>query len=75
MIDFELMVMASCVNKYNSFTHGSSRVVDSGALFHVTSDWKLFTIYKSGNFELVKMSNHDKYKVVGIENRLIWVIH
>lgn len=69
------MVMASCVNKYSGFTHGSSKVVDSKALFHVTCDWKLFIIYKSGNFELLRMSNHDKYKVVGIEDRLIWVIH
>lgn len=69
------MVMASCVNKYSGFTHGLSKVVDSRTLFHVTSDWKLFIIYKSGNFELLRMSNHDKYKVVGIEDRLIWVIH
>lgn len=69
------MVMASCVNKYNGFTHGSSKVVDFRTLFHVTSDWKLFIIFKSGNFELLRMSNHDKYKVVGIEDRLIWVIH
>lgn len=41
-------------------------VLDSGACFHVTSMKEFFTSYILGNFGVLKMSNDEVSKVIGI---------
>ena len=49
-------------------TQDSNWVIDSGALFHVTSQSDFFTSDKTGDFGNVRMGNSGVFKIVGIED-------
>ena len=43
-------------------------VVDSGASFHLTPDWKCFSSYKATYHDFVKMGNKGACRIIDIEN-------
>ena len=61
--DIVIVIGDSCVSLV---TQDSNWVIDSGALFHVTSHSDFFTSYRTGDFGNVRMGNSGVSKIVGI---------
>ncbi|PKI56506.1 hypothetical protein CRG98_023144 [Punica granatum] len=56
-----------CDEAYVNFTcQDSTRVVDTGALFHITPHRDFFSSYTIGDYGYVKMGNEQSCKIVGI---------
>ena len=49
-----------------SCSHDSSRVIDSGVSFHVTSHSEFFTSYRISDFGNVRMGNSGVSKILGV---------
>ena len=47
-------------------------VVDSGASFHLTPDWKYFSSYSTGDHGCVRMGNEGTCRIVGIGDVWLW---
>lgn len=68
LIEYELVVMFSFVNKFSGSTDSSSWTVESGASFYATQIGDSSLYISWGYFGVVKMGNHEKCKVVGIRD-------
>ena len=66
MTNEEELLLISEQNEVNLVGDESTWVVDSGASFHLTPDWKCFSFYRAGDLGSVKMGNEGACRIVGI---------
>lgn len=56
--DSDLIVMFACADKCCDATHGFNWVVDLKSIIPCNFRRRLLTLYRSGNFEVVKIGNY-----------------
>ena len=64
-----LLIIEEC--ELHLVSDESTWVVDSGASYHLTPDWKCFSSYKVGDHGFFKMGNEGACQIVGIGD--VWL--